>query len=322
MVISVRAYEKNLSIARLRSHYDFSKKIKNCLEDIKPYLIHALIPPNTLVKALSEYKQKYMKTTLIFDLIDLWPETMPIEQFKGLPPFILWKNYRDKYLDMADIIFTECDLYQEVLQTEDNSKFSTLHWARKEKVLEGNYKLEEDKLSFCYLGSINNIIDIDLIIKFLRACKMHKPVSIHIIGNGEGKESFIDQLKRNNIVVYDHGEVYSQKEKQNIFDQCNYGLNIMKKSVVVGLTMKSLDYMCGQLPLINTIQGDTKELCSKYNLGFTIDESNYDDISLKVSSETIEENFRRRECIKDIYNTIFTKDSFFSKLETRLSKYV
>lgn len=37
----------------------------------------------------------------------------------------------------------------------------------------------------------------------------------------------------------------------------------MKTSVCVGLTMKSLDYYAGGLPIINTIAGDTYEYAKK-----------------------------------------------------------
>lgn len=73
---------------------------------------------------------------------------------------------------------------------------------------------------------------------------------MHIIGNGEKKEQFIQEVLAVGVKVIDHKEVYDQREKQEIFDQCNYGLNVMKSSVCVGLTMKSLDYMCAGLPII------------------------------------------------------------------------
>ena len=37
----------------------------------------------------------------------------------------------------------------------------------------------------------------------------------------------------------------NKRKKQEILDQCQYGFNVMKDSVMVGLTMKSMDYMCG-----------------------------------------------------------------------------
>lgn len=79
--INVKEYKKNLSIDRLISHYQFSKSVYNELVAIQPDLIHALVPPNSLSKYLSLYKEKY-NVKLIFDIIDLWPETLPVGNIK------------------------------------------------------------------------------------------------------------------------------------------------------------------------------------------------------------------------------------------------
>ena len=63
-------------------------------------------------------------------------------------------------------------------------------------------------------------------------------------------------MKSAGAEVFYHGKVFDSKEKNRIFETCHYGLNIMKDSVFVGLTMKSMDYFEG-LPIINNIQGDT-----------------------------------------------------------------
>lgn len=318
--INVRAYQKNLSIDRIRSHYEFSKKTKLELESLQPEYIHALIPANSLTKELAKYKKEHPKVQLFFDVIDLWPETMPINKLKGYFPFTLWKNIRDNYIEEADIVFTECHLFQEVLCKENNPKFKTLYWARKEECPLIRWKYKEDQLSFCYLGSMNNIIDTDLILNFLLECKKHKKTVLHIIGVGEAKTKFIEQLKSVNINVVDHNEIYSQNEKQEIFDLCDYGLNVMKPSVVVGLTMKSLDYMCAGLPLINTIQGDTKQFCIDKNIGFNLRQDTISEVVQSIVKETPEQLRTKRINIQKLYNEYFTKKSFFEELDEALKK--
>ena len=46
-----------------------------------------------------------------------------------------------------------------------------------------------------------------------------------------------------------------------IINQCHYALNIMKKDVCVGMTMKSLDYFSFGIPIVNNIEGDIKKNC-------------------------------------------------------------
>lgn len=312
--INVKEYKKNLSIDRLISHYQFSKSVYNELVAIQPDLIHALVPPNSLSKYLSLYKEKY-NVKLIFDIIDLWPETLPVGNIKNIFPITLWKNIRDKYLERADIIFTECDLFQEVLRKKGNLKYHTLYWSRKERPLETSYKFSKNKRSFCYLGSINNIIDLDLIVQFLKECNKKIDTTLHIIGNGEEKQTLISRLSAEHITVIDHQEVYSQIEKQKIFDQCDYALNIMKPTVVVGLTMKSLDYMCAGIPLINTIQGDTYKLCAQEEIGHNVNKENIQEIINEIIHEDEEDMSFKREKIKSVYLETFTDTVFFETLD-------
>ncbi|MBB5185033.1 hypothetical protein HNQ43_001081 [Faecalicoccus acidiformans] len=308
--ISTRPYQKNLSIARIRSHIDFSKRAYHAINSQVLDVLHVLIPCNSLAKTMSMYKRKHPQTRLIFDLIDLWPETMPISKWKNRFPFTVWKNVRDRYLDTADLVYTECDLFHRVLHQEGNPKFHTLYWARQEMPLQRKMDLKENEISFCYLGSMNNIIDIDFIAQFCETCSKYKKVKLHLIGDGESKKELIYQVKMKKVEVIDHNKVFDQVEKQKIFDQCHFGFNVMKENVVVGLTMKSLDYMCGQLPIINTIPGDTKDFCEKENIGFHVSHDCIKPMAKVICGQTIQENSIQRENIKSLYLRYFTKQSF------------
>ena len=321
ILINVKPYQKNLSFNRLYSHYNFAKKVEKEIIKVKPDLIHALIPANSLAKFLTSYKKSNPSVKLIYDIIDLWPETLPINRFKQLFPFTMWKNLRDKYIEDADVIFTECEFYQNILNKESNPKYHTLYWSKQDEILDSKFVYDGSEINFCYLGSINNIIDIDLIIRFLLECKKYKPVSLHIIGKGESKDSFINKANLNGIKVVDHKEIYVQEEKQAVFDLCNYGLNIMKQSVVVGLTMKSLDYMCGGLPLINTIKGDTKYLCENENIGININMDSIKKIAYQICNESEEEQNLRRKNIRNVYSKYFSKESFFKQID-KVLKYI
>src|SRR5690606_38334337 len=134
-------------------------------------------------------KQKNKNVKLIFDLIDLWPETMPIGKAKNFPPFTFWGAMRDHSLKYADLVITECDLYQSVLHDALKSiKTETVYLAKKDIVVTSNPKLNEDEIHLAYLGSINNIIDIPKIKKIIETLQKIKPTTLHVIGDGESKE--------------------------------------------------------------------------------------------------------------------------------------
>lgn len=303
------SYEKNMSFSRLYSHMKFSKDVlkKICKEEYD--LLWVLVPPNSLVQQMAKYKKKNKSTKLIFDLIDLWPETMPISISKSLLPFKLWENMRNKHLKMADAIVTECDLYRERIPVDvAKEKIHTVYLAREIKPYNYEVDLAEDEVVLCYLGSINNIIDIPSIADFISRLSKYKKVKLHIIGDGENRESLIESAKGAGANVIYHGKVYDNDEKQEIFSHCHYGLNIMKKSVFVGLTMKSMDYFEAGLPIINNIHGDTWDIIENKELGVNLDESlNYKNI--------IEYKINMRDNVRAFFETEFGVSSFENKLD-------
>ncbi len=313
--LKVRPYKKNLSYARLRSHMLFSKSVFNRIEGEHYDVLWILVPPNSLVRDAARYKKEHKDVKVIFDLIDLWPETMPISQFKSLPPFTYWKLLRDRYLNVADSVVTECNLYRKKLfkTIADGTKVHTLYLARQIKHDNIELNIPNDKISLCYLGSINNIIDIKVISDVISRLTKFKPVVIHIVGEGEKREQLIEACKSAGGQVVFHGKIYDESEKQKVFSQCHYGLNIMKESVVVGLTMKSIDYFEGGLPIINNIRGDTWEMVTVERIGFNIDGTeDYNDI--------INYNLEMRNRVRKLYEKNFSINTFRGTMQSILNE--
>lgn len=271
--IETKTYHKNISVARIRSHRSFSRDVLKPLENEKADLLWVLIPPNSLAKTISSYKASHPETKVIFDVIDMWPETMPVKSFKKLPFIKIWANLRNKYIDNADLVVTECNLYQTVLSKYvDSSKMRTLYLAKDPYKDTGSGNPPDDRYSLCYLGSINNIIDIPVICEIVAKFKAVKPVDLHIIGDGENRDLLISSAKDAGANVIYHGKIYDVDKKQEILDSVHFGLNIMKDEVFVGLTMKSMDYFASALPVINNVHGDTWQFIEDNRIG-----ANYDD---------------------------------------------
>lgn len=317
--IDTLPYYKNMSIRRMQSHYNFSEKAFKVVEDIKPDLLYVLIPANSLAKFAGKYKDKNRNVKLYFDLIDLWPETMPIGKVKGLPPFTFWKELRDKYLDKADYIITECDLYQEVLKEKlRNTKTKTIYLAREKKEFNSNPILDEDEINFCYLGSINNIIDIKTIRELIKEVNLIKPVTLHIIGDGESKDELINEVKGVGAKIKYYGKVYDSEKKQAIFDKCHFGLNMMKNNVCVGLTMKSIDYFEAGLPIINNIKGDTMKIVENYKIGFNLKEKISEEIINNIVNCEVKEILMLKNNTRNTFERLFTIEVFNKNIQNAI----
>lgn len=308
-------YQKNLSIKRMYSHSRFAQAAREVLAQEKWDLIWVLVPPNSLVKQCAQYKQTHPNTKLVFDVNDLWPESFPLGGLKSLPPFQMWRSLRDKHLMAADYVVTECDLFRKRLNLEQNDNASTIYFCKPEEKqeLDRTAVLPEDHFSICYLGSINHIIDIDAVVAILSSLKAVRPVKLHIIGDGENKLHLINQVQGIGVEVTDHGAVYDAAEKQAVFNRCHFGLNVMKPTVCVGLTMKSIDYFAGALPVINSIPGDTWELIERHGFGFNWDGSReLDWLSLDQP--------KARQAARKFFEEELSYRSFSHRLESVLAK--
>nr|WP_308496233.1 O-antigen ligase family protein [uncultured Agathobacter sp.] len=271
--LHVISYKKNLSISRILSHLMFSYKTFYMLLACKPELVYVEVPNNSLVKSSAKYK-KINNAEIIVDVFDMWPESMPVKTKNMIVNwgFNIWRNFRNKNLKFADQIWIECDYYRELLSAQKiNLPMETKYLTLENAETSIETKVSEDEIDLCYLGSINNIIDISLIEKIVSELAKNKRTRIHIIGDGERKDEFLEILKQNSIEIIDHGKVYEIDKLQEIFNKCWFGVNVLREDLAIGITMKSISYFRGGLPIINTVQGDTSRFVEECNIGINVD---------------------------------------------------
>ena len=311
--IHVRPYQKNLSFERLYSHYGFSKDIIELLSDEQPDIVYALIPPNSVAWTCGKYKKAHPNSKLIFDIIDMWPESYTASRYLQTP-FKLWASLRDSNLRYADHIFTECAFYQNFLDKNLAPKMSALHLCREKSYFAPIPKWDNIVVEIGYLGSINNIIDIPKIESLIKEFTKYKKVIVHIVGGGESKEILIHALNRSGADVHDHGVIFDKDKMRSIIGQCHFAINMMKPSVCVGLTIKSMDYFQMGVPILNTIKGDTKEIVENYHCGWNIDNINICGEHMKLLNEDEYEQMRINT--QKVFTDMFTVQAFQDNLKS------
>lgn len=309
--IHVPEYKSNLSIARIRSHLSFGKQCKRIVDELKPDIIYCLVPPNKVVDYCADYKKRNPEVKFIIDIIDLWPESMPLQSLRNLPLTKLWKRWRDEAIKVADYVFTECNLYQEKLKDIlAPSKTKTLHLYKEQSEEEKQMVREiiekrktDDVIRFAYLGSMNNIIDIEGICRVIQTFISSGAIcALHAIGDGVNKEKFEEAVKSTGCHTQFYGAVFDEIEKIRILAPCDYAFNMMKGDIVVGLTIKSIDYLSYGLPLINNIKGDTWKLVGDNDIGMNISD--------RIISPTIIDH----SGVLDVFNNSFTKELFIKSV--------
>lgn len=274
--IHVPPYKRNVSAGRIISHLVFGKKVSRYLEELQPDAIYLILPPNNTAEYCRQYIKKNPETKYIVDVVDLWPESLPgFYRIKKSWPALCWKRMRDLSLEKADQIIVECGYYRTRLKS-GNRNAEILHLFKdlteEEKTLvkkitgrkKKENRLKTGRIALAYVGSINHIIDVNKICEVVRALgSASYTVEMHIIGDGENWDSFLAEIKKTACELFYYGAVYDRTRLINILVNCDFGLNMMKSSVAVGLTTKSMEYYSMGLPIINSIPGDTWKLVER-----------------------------------------------------------
>ncbi len=319
--VHVPGYNSNISLQRIISHMTFGKKIKELIDYYKPQFVYLVLPPNNTARYCYSYKKRHPEVVFVLDIIDLWPESMPIGLIKRIPLLKIWSGWRDRAINIADHIFTECDLYQEKLNLKSQN-VSTLYLFKdqsdEEKKLVGEIinLFENDKLDnikFAYLGSMNNILDIDGICRVVKTFINNGfSCEVHAIGDGEKKAEFENSLKGIGCKTFFYGCIFNEVDKIRLLAPCHYAFNMMKGEVSVGLTIKSIDYLSYGLPLINNIDGDTSLLVEKYGIG----------INIKDFTTLTDDIFTINHCaVSDFYLNHLTKEIYIKKVRKVLEDW-
>ncbi|EMF0498977.1 glycosyltransferase [Enterococcus faecium] len=324
-LLKVPEYRRNLSLSRIQSHRIFARKsVKRALQ-LQPDLLYVSGPPNFLFKYFATNKSSFKGTKLIFELGDMWPETMPINGKKKTLfkfPMKIWASLRDEYIAKADFTIFECDLFKELVNTNIKEiKGGTIYLCKDGTTMElPKEQISNECIELVYVGSINNIIDVDLIVEISKKIAVKKKTIVHIIGDGEQRQDLISELSGKNIEVNYHGIVYDEVEKSKIYSRCSFAFNIMKETVCVGLTMKSIDYFEAGLPLINNISGDTHDLVVNNRCGYNVDRKNLDTVVEKICAVSMDEVRNMKKSSRDMYDKYFSKTAFEKQFEEMMSK--
>lgn len=305
-------YKKNVSIARLISCVMFSMKVYKEIKTEKPELVYSIIPPNSLSWMLWKGKNKY-GYRLVLDIIDSWPESFSIANRKKRmvisPLLYLWKKIRDISIVNADVILGVSTAALEVFPKCKCEQKLFYPMPCKHAQLDLKSYIDTEVVSFCYVGGINRLLNMDRIVAMLREVACSKAVCVHIIGNGEKKEEFLSRLRENGVKVFDHGELYDWADKFPIYSSCSFGLNIPIRGAKVTMSLKGAEYLCASLPLLNEASGDTEMMIEKYTAGI-----NSRDLSVRAVAERIC-SLSRQEIIemKKNANALYERE-FESKL--------
>lgn len=301
--ISVPKYKRNISISRIISQLIFAWGTFKYLNKVKPDIIYCIFPPNSLISFVVRYKNK-SGCKVIFDGYDMWPESLPLKGIKRkiLTPFLsIWSGLRDKNIEKGNLVVVVSKEFIEAAKKKWPQIRANLYLPGIVATDLPKYSFDIEKsISFCYLGNINHITDINLLVELLSLIANNKVVDLHIIGAGQNLEELLSKAKTAGIHCYPHGVVMDEKKKKDIYSLCNMGINLPKAEIHSTMSLKSVEYMAIGLPYINTGGGDNWEIVEKWKVGL---------------------NINRKDISQSARNILALSDSDLSEMSNNCIKY-
>ncbi len=320
--VKTLSYKRNISFFRILSHIIFALKIKRIIKKEKSDLIYVTIPPNAAAYSVIKIAGKNKKTKVIIDIVDIWPETLPIpivcKRYFNFFVGWFWKYLRNYALKRADYIVCQSNYFKQKLALVGNN-IKVVHLAKISKYYErpiiNNSSRKMIKIG--YLGSMNTITDFDTLLKISKALGLNN-IEIILIGDGERKDWLLSALKESNIKYTYFGKIFEEEKKKEILSKCDFGFNGYKSNTEVALSYKSIDYLSYGLPLINSAKNDTWDCVEKYNIGFNYNENTID--QLIENLKTL--NSKELEKMKKNAYQCFLENFTWDKYEAQMSGIV
>jgi hypothetical protein len=312
------SYKRNISFSRILSHIIFALKIKGIIKKEKPDLIYVTIPPNVAAYSVIKIAGENKKTKVIIDIVDIWPETLPIpivcKRYFNFFVGWFWKYLRNYALKRADYIVCQSNYFKQKLALKGNN-VQVIHLA---KIIKYYGKPIADVafrkvIKIAYLGSMNTITDFDTLLKLSKALCLNN-IEIILIGHGERKDWLLSALKGSNIKYTYFGKIFEEEKKKEILSKCDFAFNGYKSNTEVALSYKSIDYLSYGLPLINSAKNDTWNFVEKYKIGFNYNKNTVDQLIENLKTLNCTELEKMKKNAYQCFLENFTWDKYEAQM--------
>lgn len=303
-------YHKNVSLSRIKNHkevassFHLEARIKE-----KPDVIFCSYPTIELAYEAVKYGVDY-NIPVIIDVRDLWPNIFISPFHKFLRPFIKigLLNYarKAKYVFVNSTGITGVSpKYLEFGLNYGNRKRSSKDAVfplgydsegKKEVSLQNldysHLNIKEDKFNIWFVGTFGRTYDLSTVITCAKNIELvHPNVNFIFTGDGENMVKWKELAHGCSNIIFT-GWV-GKNELHYISTIAKVGLMAYSKGAPQGLPNKIYEYMASGLPILSSLEGETKEILKEENIGLSykandpIDLANKIDFLLKDTSSLI-----------------------------------
>jgi len=328
MLHSNKTYNKNISLERIINHKQVSEHFKlKSKTKVKPNIIFCSYPTVELSYQAVKYGIEN-KVPVFIDVRDLWPDIFLNPFPKFLRPLI--KILLFNYFKKARFVFNNCDGITAV--SDKYLNFGLEYGGRIKSTKDGVFPLGFDSerkkainlknhdfkqlniitqnFNVWFVGTFGRTYDLSTVIKVASKLEeTHSNVSFIFTGDGEKMELWQKESKFLKNIIFT-GWV-GKNELHYISSKSNIGLMAYSEGAPQGLPNKIFEYMASGLPILSSLQTETKDLISKEKLGLSYIPNNPEDLLLKLTTL-----IDSQQLLKEMrYNCIKTfKEKFDSEI--------
>jgi glycosyltransferase involved in cell wall biosynthesis len=278
--VSVPGYGSNISLKRVWSHWRFAKNWRKTAEaqEEKPQLIIVSSPPLYIGKEVRTFCKEY-GAKYIVDIMDAWPETFE----RVVPQFVLAplkKIAKENYLQ-ADGITAVTKSYLKMAEEYGATAPMHLcyHGIKDSSLNEGKGETHQksEYLNLVYIGNMSLSYDLSTVIE---SVKKDDCLKLDIAGAGPD-ETRLRTLAEGCERISFHGYLDSDGVKSLLL-KADVGLVPMFSDSCVGVPYKLADYVAASLPVLNSLEGETKDLLEECGAGVTYKARDVDSFRLAI----------------------------------------
>lgn len=339
-------YYRNISWQRIKNHSEVASSFQECAnaEEV-PDVIICSFPTIDLAYESVVYAKKH-NIPVVIDIRDLWPDIflnvapeflrplfkIPLYKMFSKTNFILKgatsitavsQSYLDWGLKYAkrpamssDAVFPLC---------YNATELSAISASERRQYKE-SLMLDENKINIWFVGTFGKTYDLETVIKTAQKIQDSHP-NIHFIltGDGENYKQW-NELSQGLSNVTFTGWI-GKEQLAYIGSIASIGLMAYAKGAPQGLPNKIFEYMSYGLPILSSLDTETKDLLQEENIGLTYKANEVNDLYEKIKSITAdpkmlkEKGSRARELYLTKYDSSTIYNSFMQFIYKTIAQY-
>lgn len=331
------SYKKNISLSRLINHSQVADSFAiQSRKELKPDVILCSFPTIDLSYEAVKYGRE-LNVPVIIDIRDLWPDIFINPFPRIIHPIIKLGLF--KYIKQTRYIFKNCQSITGVSEKylnfgleygnrrkTDSDKIFPLGYyldtkcdkdIKSEKF--NHLNIDSNKINVWFIGTFGKTYDLSTVIKSARKIdKYNSDICFIFTGDGENMKKWKNESKGLNNIVFT-GWI-GKKELKYISLHADIGLMAYAKGAPQGLPNKIFEYMAFGLPILSSLQNETKELLEKENVGMSYDPGSSEDLILKVKNLVFNRNIldgMKNNC-KKLFNEKYNSNIVYKEITVYL----